>query len=151
MAKSAAPRRIGRPSTFTPELATTICIMIEDGKTIDQIQATAGMPAWETIRRWLRTKPTFQALYARAHEASALTLEHEAITVARSAKDSDSAACARVMVDTIKWAAAHRNPKVYGQRLATQMLDKEGNPTDPVPTVAVDLSTMLAGWTPPKK
>lgn len=35
----------------------------------------------------------------------------------RQAKDAESAAVARAKLDTIKWAAGKRNPKVYGEKL----------------------------------
>lgn len=106
----------GRPTSYTVERGLEICELIEDGLTIDQIEAVDGMPAWETIRRWLRSFPEFQAQYARAREGSAVSIENEALRVARSATDISTAAAARIVVDTLKWMAAKRNPKVYGDK-----------------------------------
>jgi hypothetical protein len=58
----------------------------------------------------------FARAYAHAREESAESLEAEALKVSRSATDKDSAAAARVYADTLKWAAAKRDPKRYSER-----------------------------------
>lgn len=114
----------GRPSSFTPELAAQICELIEDGKTIREIEQMDGMPAWPTIRHWIRTKEDFHTQYARAYELSALSLENQMLEIAKSAHDKDSAAAARVQVDALKWMAGKRNPKAYGDRINMEVTGK---------------------------
>lgn len=109
--------RAGRPSSYTTETAEAICKRLEEGETIKAICASDGMPDWETVRRWLRNREDFRAQYARAREISAEALEMEIIEVSRKAFDKDSAAAARVQVDALKWIAAKRAPKVYGDKL----------------------------------
>jgi hypothetical protein len=91
--------------------------MIEEGATVREIEATEGMPSWPTLRRWLRNNEEFRTQYAHAREASAEALELRMMDEAQTATDRDSAAAARVRVDTLKWIAAKRNPKVYGDKM----------------------------------
>jgi hypothetical protein len=85
------------------------------GMTIREVEATPGMPCWRTIQTWLRNDPQFLAQYARARAVSAEWLEHEALDAARSATTFEQTQAARLLVDTIKWSAGKRNPKVYGE------------------------------------
>ena len=108
---------MGRPSTFTQETADAICEFIEGGSTIREITAREEMPAWPTIRRWLREFESFRTRYAHAREVSAAALEERLFAEAATAVDSDSASAARVRIDAIKWVMSKRAPKVYGDKV----------------------------------
>lgn len=56
-------------------------------------------------------------MYMRARESSAEILENEALRVARSLNPVPRMFDQRLLVDTLKWAAAKRRPKVYSDRL----------------------------------
>jgi hypothetical protein len=113
-----APKRgPGRPLSYTPEVADELCERVEAGEPIKQICRDAGMPDWKTLLRWRRKVPEFATQYAHAREASAESLELAAIEESEKAVDSNTAAAARVRVDTLKWAAAKRHPRVYGERI----------------------------------
>ncbi len=128
---------MGRPSSFTPEVAVAICEMIEGGSTIREITAQKGMPAWETIRRWLREHEAFQARYAHAREVSAAALEERLFAEAATAVDSDSASAARVRIDAIKWVMSKRAPKVYGDKV--QLGGDPDNPVQVAGTMTINL------------
>lgn len=121
----------GRPSSYSQETADAICEAIEGGRTIREIIEREGMPAWETIRRWLRTTPSFQAQYAHAREMSAGALEERLLAEVATARDGDSASAARVRIDAIKWIMSKRAPKVYGDR---QQIDAKVDATIHVST-----------------
>ena len=72
------------------------------------------MPSRTTVVRWLSEKPEFRNQYAQAREDQADALFDEALDIARSATNQDAHA-KRLLVDTIKWAAAKLRPKVYGR------------------------------------
>lgn len=105
----------GRPSSFTQEVADAICEAIEGGSTIREICAREGMPAWPTIRRWLRADESFRTRYAHAREASAEVFEDMMLTAAQTAT-AENFQVARVQVDTLKWVMSKRAPKVYGDK-----------------------------------
>lgn len=108
---------LGRPSTFTPEIGDQLCQRIADGENVLDVCNDPGMPAWSTLCGWRVRNPDFAAAYARARVASAEALEMAALRKSMEATDKDTAAAARVQVDALKWAAAKRNPRIYGDRI----------------------------------
>lgn len=112
-----APSKGGRPSSYTQEAAQEICRRIEEGETLRQICGSNGLPAWETVRRWLRERAEFRAQYACAREESADALEARIVTEMDMAVDGETAAIARVRIDALKWMAGKRAPKVYGDKI----------------------------------
>lgn len=67
----AAPKKMGRPSKYTEELARKICDLIREGKSERQICKMPNMPTAMTLRRWKEGNPDFCAQSARAREESA--------------------------------------------------------------------------------
>lgn len=67
----AAPKKMGRPSKHTEELAQKICDLIREGKSERQICKMPNMPTAMTLRRWKEGNPDFCAQSARAREESA--------------------------------------------------------------------------------
>lgn len=107
--------KMGRPSKYTPELAAEIVRRIALGQTIVQICTSPGMPTWPTIVDWRLSRPDFATLYSQARESSADMFESIALQTAEKATFLDYSA-RRLYVDTLKWAAAKRKPRVYGDR-----------------------------------
>jgi hypothetical protein len=48
-----APRKTGRPSKYTPEIATKIVEQLSEGIPLREICRQEGMPAWRTIYDWM--------------------------------------------------------------------------------------------------
>ena len=67
----AAPKKMGRPSKYTEELAQKICDLIREGKSERQVCKMPNMPTAMTLRRWKEGNPDFCAQSARAREESA--------------------------------------------------------------------------------
>lgn len=112
-ADAGASSKIGRPTTFTPQIGEEICRMVIEGKTISRICTALAIDRGRLFA-WLAQHHAFADQYARARELSAFTLESEALDVARAAIDRDTAAIATVRLATIRWVASKRAPKVYG-------------------------------------
>ena len=47
------PKKIGRPSKYTPELAAEICERLSNGEPLRQICRDEHMPAWQKIYEWM--------------------------------------------------------------------------------------------------
>lgn len=109
--------KVGRPSTFSPEVADVLCQRIADGENVLDVCDDPNMPAWSTLCGWRLRNPEFASAYARARVASAEALEMAALRKSTEATDKDTAAAVRVQVDAMKWAAAKRNPRIYGERI----------------------------------
>ena len=77
---------------------------------------TAGLPAAETVRRWLLTNDAFRAQYVRAREEQCDTLADEVLATAREATN-ENAHAVRVQLDAIRWFAGKVYPKKYGDKI----------------------------------
>lgn len=114
-----APRKIGRPSSFTPKLADEICGRLVNGESLRAICRDEGFPAVGTVLRWVGENADFREQYARARELQAETLADEIVSIADDAeKDQPSVAKARLQVDSRKWVASKLLPKKYGDKIA---------------------------------
>lgn len=97
---------------------------LADGVMIKDILAAEGLSRRD-LRTWLAAEPARRAEWELAREASADAFHDEALQVTRSpyVQGTDGAtpirmdpAQVRNLVDTLKWAARIRNPKMYGEK-----------------------------------
>ena len=126
-----ARRRPGRQSTFSKAKCDLICARLGAGEALATICEDEGMPSVATWFRWLDERPDLREDYTRAREAQAEHMDRliwqaatqpaERITI--TGKDGKSKVTGvdngdvqhrRLLVDTLKWRAAHLRPKVYG-------------------------------------
>lgn len=130
MTKTSKPRVTKRPtaphSIFSEELWKRFLALVEEGKTVREIPQIDGMPAWDTLRRWMRQDEELSSQYAHARTKAADAFEAEIIERARSANPEDAAA-ARLHVDTLKWIMARRAPKVYGDKITQEHTGPNGD------------------------
>lgn len=123
---------MGRPSSFTQELADSICEHIAGGRSlVSWCKEDESRPAYTTVMRWLDSNEAFQNNYARARQDQADYLAEEIIQIAddgendsyrdeegRVRVDQDVIARSRLRVDARKWYAAKMAPKKYSDKLA---------------------------------
>jgi hypothetical protein len=116
MAKT--PKKIGRPSKFSEEIANHICaeLPFADGGLAEVCRAD-GMPHEGTVYRWLADpeRYAFREAYAHARELSG---EVQATRGLRDALEAEDAALGRLRFDARKWTAAKLAPKKYGDKVA---------------------------------
>ncbi|GBQ90885.1 terminase small subunit-like protein [Gluconobacter albidus] len=124
-----APRPTGRPSIFTQELWDRVLCLIEEGQTIRDIAAMADMPAWDTIRRWIRNDETLSSQYRRAREEATDAMEAEILADARTV-NADNASAIKVRADIIRWAMSRRAPKKYGDKITQEHTGADGGPLE---------------------
>ena len=63
-----APRKTGRPSKYTEELAAEIAQRLSDGEPLRQICRDAHMPHWTNIYEWMARDQDLSVRIARARE-----------------------------------------------------------------------------------
>ena len=131
---------MGRPSTFTQEVADLICERLADGESLRAICLADDMPNRATVFRWLGAEATFRDQYARAREEQAETLLDEIVEIADdSAGDasdvdgmnvlnSEHIQRSRLRVDARKWVVSKLAPKKYGDKLQTEISGPNGGP-----------------------
>ena len=149
-------KKIGRPkgsgSTYTDEIASTICGLVLNGVPLRQVCRMPGMPAWRTVYDWCDDHPLFSARLAQARDLGFDALAEEALEIA----DTPVMGHKQVMGDdktttTVEDMLGHRklqietrlkllacwNPKKYGNKVA--LGGDAGNP------IQIEASTEAQG------
>jgi len=81
-ATKAPPKKIGRPSKYTPELAAEIAQRISMGEPLRKICRDEHMPHWTVMYDWLAQDEALSLRVARAREAGYEALAEEALEIA---------------------------------------------------------------------
>lgn len=137
---------VGRPTDYTPELGSEICLRLASGESLRSICRDAGMPDKGTVLKWLFLEkfPEFNDQYARARRVQAELYAEEVIGIADDGTNDymeklddegnpngkqvngEHIQRSRLRVDTRKWVACKLLPKVYGDKVeATHKGDAE--------------------------
>jgi len=133
---------MGRPSTYTDEIADRICNRLIEGDSINHISQADDIPSQYTIYKWLNDFPEFAKKYAHARELQAERMleeifaiadetSNDTITVMRGEMETEVANNewinrSRLRVDTRKWAMSKLAPKKYGERVQTELCGPDG-------------------------
>jgi len=120
---AAAPKKNGRPSSYTEATAAEICRRVVDGQSLRTICKAPGMPDKETIANWRRAHPEFDKRYQDARCDQADAHVEEMLDVARQAvkaKSSEEVQGYKLLVDTLKWRASKMKPRSYGDKLTLE-------------------------------
>lgn len=110
------PKGSGRPTDYSPELASRICIGLIEGKSLRNICKGPEFPDRTTVLYWLERYPDFASKYARARELQADFLDEEIMERAEKATVADWQ-LARLQITTMQWRASKLAPKKYGDRV----------------------------------
>jgi hypothetical protein len=139
----------GRPSDYSPELTTAICIRLGLGESLREICREEDMPSKTTVMRWLAEHREFRDQYASAREAQADYYAEEIIEIADDGSNDwmerkngsgetyevenhEVLNRSRLRVDTRKWLMARMAPKKYGDRITQEVTGADGSPLVPI-------------------
>ena len=92
-----------------------MCARLAAGDLVRDILKDAGFTR-EQVSAYKLSSPTIKAQWDEAREASADSFHDEALDIARADVDKELAQHVRTRIDTLKWAARIRNPKLYGDK-----------------------------------
>lgn len=81
---SEQPAKMGRPSSYTPELAERLCAHLAGGKALRSACRLPGMPRMTTVYRWMREHEEFRSRYARACEDRTDAMAEEILAIANT-------------------------------------------------------------------
>jgi len=112
-------------SQYSLEIANDICERVANGETLQVIADFYGVSIG-TILNWVTKKETVDN-YARAREAAADLFESKILTRVELITP-ESAAADRVAIDTLKWIAARRSSKKYGDKVTQEVTGADGKP-----------------------
>ena len=138
-AKQDAPKKTGRPSKYTPEIAQQIVERLSNAEPLRQICRDGHMPAWQTIYDWMYRDDALGAkgvglskAIARAREIGYDKMAEECLELAdtphfgiKQIESEDGITVTRedqlghrkLQIETRLKLLAKWNPKKYGERL----------------------------------
>ena len=140
-AKGIRKGAMGRPFVYSEELAEKIFSRMSRGESLTRILRDDGMPDMTQIWRWLDKPITedFRTRYARARELQAHALIDGVFDISDDARndyavddngnriiDHEHINRSRLRVDTRKWYASKVLPKIYGDKLISEVTGKDG-------------------------
>lgn len=130
-------------SSYNPVIGEKVCELIAQGMSLRAIADQVGMPSASTVCKWLAEDENaeFRKQYTRAREIQADKIFDEILDIAdsqegdiitltdgREVVNHDAIARAKLRVDTRKWMAGKLRPKVYGDKLQTEVSGPDGGP-----------------------
>lgn len=138
----------GRPATYDPMVFEELCSLIASGETLRGVcRSNDKFPSPSVIREWvIRDEPQGIAeRYARARESCIHEMIDDTIEIAddtsrdtktitgKNGEENDVADTewiqrSRLRVDTRKWLASKICPKLYGDKMTTEVTGKDGSP-----------------------
>jgi hypothetical protein len=143
-----AKREKGSPSIYSEELGAKICEGLREGRTLRSICAAERMPSKTTVLTCAADpNHPFSDHYARAREVGYKQMADDLIDIADgksvewteadagggdkpSDHDRDAVQRDRLRVDTRKWLLSKALPKVYGDKIVSELTGKDGGPIE---------------------
>lgn len=134
------PKKMGRPTDYTPELAERICelVAIHDMGLTRLTAEFPDLPDKSNINRWRRKYEDFRAKYAQAKCQQLEFMTEDILEIADDGKNDwmehydknneciswrvngEHIQRSRVRIDTRKWLASKLAPKIYGDALTQE-------------------------------
>ena len=107
--------KIGRPSSYTEEVAAKIVERLSCGEPMKKICRDEDMPSYWTVLKWQRDFEEFGNLSARAKSEGTHVLADECLEIADS--DDIDPADKRIRIDTRIRLIGKWNSRAYGDKL----------------------------------
>lgn len=136
---------MGRPSSYTDDLAAKICESIAQGKSLTKICKADGMPSAHSVFRWLMNEKyrDFRDNYERARSVQMAKFADELQDIADDAENDytidengqeivnhENIQRSRLRIDTRKWILAKMLPKKYGDKVIQEISGPDGGPLE---------------------
>lgn len=135
---------MGRPTSYTQEVADLICERLAEGESLRTICLDDALPDRRTVIRWKNANETFRHQYARARDEQAELYADDIVDISddgtndyveRTRKDGsveavpdyDHIARSRLRVDSRKWLLSKLKPGTYGDKIQHANAAGDGN------------------------
>lgn len=125
------PKKTGRPSKYTPEIAVEICERLSDGEPLRQICRDEHMPAWTSIYSWAAQDKNLSERIAQAREQGYDAIAEDLLAIADTPLMGETETSSsngltitrqdmlghrKLQIETRLKLLAKWNPKKYGDR-----------------------------------
>ena len=143
-----------RSYLFSEAIGEEICRRLAAGESLRSICRSEGMPDISTVLKWAldRAHP-FARRYAQAREIGYRILAEEILEISDNSRgdfvgrpgkdgetvmviDHEAVARARLRVDSRKWMLAKMLPKIFGEKIVSEITGKDGGPIEIQPASA---------------
>lgn len=138
---------LGRPSSYTPEIAREICERLAAGESLRAICRDEHMPSRNTVLAWVEAdRESFASRYATARNiglevmADSLTeISDDGTNDWMQSNDPDNPGYklngehvqrSKLRVDTRKWLLSKLVPKRYGDKTSMELTGANGGPVE---------------------
>ena len=119
---------MSRPTDYTDELASDICVDLMQGKSLRAACEVEGRPCFQTVLRWVdEDRGGFASKYRRAREVQAGFYAEEQIEIADTDENPTKA---RNRMLARQWYASKMDRKVYGDKTTTELTGPDGGPIE---------------------
>mgnify|MGYP003350846129 CR=1 FL=1 len=108
---------MGRPSSYTDEIAERICEELANGRHLHAICQDDWAPSERAVYQWLEKNERFAQTYARARARQQEVFAAQVIEIADTESDPQRA---RNRMDARKWYAARVAPRKWGDRVEVE-------------------------------
>lgn len=120
-------RGMATPYKYSEKIADTICERMANGETIAAICRDPEMPSASSVLRWRDANPAFDARCARARELLAQHNEQQMVDVCDAVQSGEMPSdVARVVLSNLQWRAAKSAPKLYGDKITSEITGANG-------------------------
>lgn len=131
-------KKLGRPSTFSQEVADEICRRLAKGEPLAQICRDEHMPAVRTVSDWKKADEAFSADFACARDegydhiaAECLTIADETTFDTIQGENGDRAntewiSRSKLRIETRLKLLAKWDPKRYGDKVTQELSGPDG-------------------------
>lgn len=130
-------------STYSDEIAESICVLIAEGHTLRQACREMGLHQ-TTVHRWLAMYKNFGELYVRASQIKLLSMADDILEIADDSRndwieresksgqvyevpDHEVVNRSKLRVDTRKWLLTKLMPKTFGDKVTVDVNDKHAS------------------------
>jgi hypothetical protein len=136
--KKAPPKPRGRPSRFSPAVASKIVGGLSNGTPLTVICSPAGMPGIRTVYDWMEKDAGFSADIARARDCGFDAIASRLRETAREGGDSTGDVQRdKLIIETDLKLLAKWDPKRYGERITQEFSGPSGGPISTVHAFAL--------------
>lgn len=118
MATKKTGNPVGRPSSYSDELAEEFCRRIRSGRNLINVCEDEDMPDDSTISRWMGRRPDFAVRIIAAREILGERYAEMALSEAAGVTDKDDVPVAALKIRTWLWAASKYAPKTYSDKVS---------------------------------
>jgi hypothetical protein len=110
-------KKQGRPSSYSDDIANTICVRLAKGESLRSICRDPAMPVRQTVVTWLLNPEhkSFLDHYETARKLGYSEMFEELTEIADDTTGETQRD--RLRVDTRKWYLSKVAPKIYGDKL----------------------------------